>query len=143
MEMSILMSKRYYLCGPMTGYPEHNVPAFKAAELTLRAKNFDIEMPIDIYNQKEGWQWGDYLAEDIRLITTKCMGMVLLPEWDRSRGAKLEIAAGLMQVLKYPEFEFRFYKNGDVSDPIHPDRIAIAWYWDWNLSSKEAQKQIA
>lgn len=139
----MLEKKRYYLAGPMTGYPEWNVPAFKSAKITLEAKGFEIQLPVDIDEQKEGWEWGDYLAEDIRLITTKCQGMVLLPEWTRSRGAKLEIAAGLMQVLKYPEFEFRFFKGGEITDPIHPDRIAIAWHWDWNLYSKEAQKQVA
>lgn len=129
---------RYYLGGPMTGYPEFNVPAFKAAKIELEKQGFEIVLPVDIETQKEGWEWGDYLAEDIRLITTKCMGMVLLPEWTRSRGAKLEVAAGLMQCLKYPDFEFRFYRDGKISDPIAHERIAVAWHWDWSLYSKVA-----
>jgi Domain of unknown function (DUF4406) len=128
----------------MTGFPEFNVPAFKAAKLNLEAQGFEIQLPFDIDNEQEDWKWGDYLAEDIRLICNECSGMILMPEWIRSRGAKLEVAAGLMQSLKYPEFEFRFYKNGKASDPISKDRIAVAWHWDWNTYSKESKEvQVA
>lgn len=132
---------KYYLAGPMTGYPEFNVPAFREAKAELEKQGYQIALPVDIDNasQKEGWQWGDYLAEDIRLICNDCMGMVLLPEWIRSRGAKLEIACGLMQSLKFPEFEFRFYKNGKISDCIDVSRIELAWHWDWDTYSKVAE----
>jgi len=130
---------KYYLAGPMTGYPEFNIPAFRAAKLNLEAQGFEIELPYDIDNTAENWTWGQYLAEDIKLICDQCQGIILLPEWERSRGAKLEIACGLMQSLKFPNFEFRFYSNGKASDPVHRDRIAIAWYWNWETYSKEVQ----
>jgi len=132
--------KKYYLAGPMTGYQEFNVPAFLQAKEELEKQGFDIELPADIENKEIDGDWSDFLAEDIKLICKKCVGIILLPEWIRSRGAKLEVACGLMQSLKYPDFEFRFYKDGNVSDPIQHERIAIAWHWDWNTYSKVASE---
>lgn len=138
------MSK-YYLAGPMTGYPEFNVPAFREAKLNLEAKfGFEIQLPYDIDNKIDpNWQWGDYLAKDIQLICNECMGIVLMPEWERSRGAKLEIAAALMQSLKFPEFEFYEYwpqLKGTYQVKRRTAKvIAGAWFDEWETYSKEAK----
>lgn len=132
----------YYLGGPMTGYENFNIPAFKSAKEALEKKGFKITLPVDIENAKDGWLWGDYLAEDIRLICNECEGIILLPEWERSRGAKLELAAALMQSLKYPDFEFYEYYPRLKPDYQLKKRtakvMAGSWFDEWNTYSKEA-----
>lgn len=130
---------KHYLSGPMTGYENFNIPAFKSAKEELEKQGFKLELPVDIENAKEGWLWGDYLAEDVRVICNECEGIILLPEWERSRGAKLEVAAGLMQSLKYPDFQFRLYnpKSGKARR-ASTEWIADEWAFKWNVYSKEA-----
>ena len=133
-----------YLAGPMTGYENFNIPAFKTAKEELEKQGFEIVLPYDIENtEQSGWTWGDYLAEDIRIICNDCMGMVLLPEWERSRGAKLELAAGLMQALKYPEFEFyEYWPQLKVEYRLKKRNALImagAWFDEWDTYSKEAK----
>lgn len=135
------INEKSYLAGPMTGYPEFNIPAFRAAKVELDKLGFNIALPVDIDNadQKEGWQWGDYLAEDIRLICNECDSIVLLPEWNRSRGAKLEVAAGLMQSLKFPEFRFWYYEPAIKKASMRSAAaIAAVWSGSWSYYSKEA-----
>lgn len=134
---------KLYLAGPMTGYPEFNVPAFKTAKEALEKKGFKIMLPVDIENAKDGWLWGDYLAEDIRIVCNECEGIILLPEWERSRGAKLELAAALMQSLKYPDFEFYEYypylKGRFQLKKRTATVMAGAWFEEWDTYSKVAQ----
>lgn len=126
----------------MSGYDDFNVPAFRTAKLNLEAKHgFEIQLPYDIENTAQpGWTWGDYLAEDIRLICNDCDGILLLPEWERSRGAKLEVATGLMQSLKFPEFTFHMVVD-TLTDVVglSAEVMAERWSWVWNEYSKEAK----
>lgn len=134
---------KHYLAGPMTGYPEFNIPAFRLAKEELEKLGFQIQLPFDIDNEQKDWQWGDYLAEDIRLICNECTGMILMPEWERSRGAKLELAAALMQSLKYSNFEFYEYDSRLTTKYRLKRRtsaiMAGAWFDEWKTYSKEAK----
>jgi hypothetical protein len=138
----LITEMKHYLAGPMTGYENFNIPAFKAAKETLEKKGFKIELPVDIESQKEGWLWGDYLAEDIRIICNDCEGMILLPEWEGSRGAKLELAAALMQSLKFPDFEFYEYypylKGPHKLRKRTAKVMAGSWFEQWDVYSKQA-----
>ena len=134
---------KLYLAGPMTGYENYNIPAFKAAKKELEEQGYEIQLPYDIENTAQpDWQWGDYLGEDIRILCNDCGGMVLLPEWERSRGAKLEIAAGLMQSLKFPEFKFyEYYTESWGQKELYErskESMAALWYDWWDHYSKEA-----
>jgi hypothetical protein len=94
---------RFYLAGPMTGLPELNFPAFHAAAKALRATGLDIINPAEL-NADQSAQWADCMRADIAALVT-CSGIVLLPGWENSRGANLElhIARSLgMLVLHYP-----------------------------------------
>lgn len=104
---------KYYIAGPMTGYPNFNIDTFKKAKVNLEQLGYPIALPYDIENAvNPDWEWGDYLGEDIKIVC-KCRGIILLPEWERSRGARVEIAAALMQALKYDFQFFEYWENGD------------------------------
>ncbi|MDW3712902.1 MULTISPECIES: DUF4406 domain-containing protein [unclassified Pseudomonas] len=87
--------RRIYLAGPMTGLPELNFPAFHAEAARLRALGFDVVNPAEI-NPEPNACWRDCMKADIRELVT-CDTIALLPNWSKSRGAKLEhhIACGL------------------------------------------------
>lgn len=78
-----------YLAGPMTGYEDHNFPAFNACAAKLRGRFAYVVNPAE-HGIVDGAEWGDYLRYDIvRLADCACIA--LLPGWSKSRGAQLEV----------------------------------------------------
>src|SRR4051794_26666788 len=97
---------KYYLSGPMTGYPECNFPAFETASAALRARGFDVLSAHEVLHRGEDGRSGqvpylEMLKEDVRQLLT-CDAIVLLPGWEASKGATFEhfVAA----YLKMPAF---------------------------------------
>ena len=86
----------YYLAGPMTGYPEFNYPAFTEAANALRSQGLTVISPHELHNGDTSQHWTYYLRRDLRALLD-CDAIVLLPGWEKSRGATLEdaIAEGL------------------------------------------------
>lgn len=81
-----------YIAGPMTGHPEFNYPAFRAAEAQLQAAGFETRNPVDAERgndtgQPQSWTW--YMRRGLRMVT-ESDGVALLPGWEQSRGAILE-----------------------------------------------------
>ena len=84
---------RLYVCGPMTGIPLHNFPAFHRAAADLRALGFEVVSPAELdgqdFDHDNPEPWEHYLRRDI-VILLDCDGVFTLPGWDTSRGATLE-----------------------------------------------------
>lgn len=87
--------KRVYIAGPMTGLPEFNFPAFHAAAVQLRARGFEVENPAENPTPECG-SWLAYMRMAVVQVS-KVDTLVLLPGWERSRGARVEfnLAVGL------------------------------------------------
>lgn len=100
---------RLYIAGPMTGYRSFNIPEFDAMARTLRAAGHDAVSPAELDSpeiraislaspdgalatlKSHGQTWGDFLARDVKLIADDGIeGVVVLPGWNQSRGARLE-----------------------------------------------------
>jgi len=81
------MSRRVYISGPMTGYPDFNYPAFHAAEAALTDRGFEVLNPARHPEQKT---WADYLRLDLADVLTADL-LAVLPGWRESRGAALEV----------------------------------------------------
>lgn len=85
---------RLYVAGPMTGYPEFNYPAFRAAERELREVGYEVLCPVDSekHNPTPGkpqaWDW--YMRHALRMVLD-AEGIALLDGWGKSRGARLEV----------------------------------------------------
>jgi len=107
---------KLYLSGPMSNYPQFNIPAFERAAESLRALGHEVIVPYELDNDDgvggaarasengdvaaftalTGFTWGDLLARDIKLIADgKIEGIVVLPDWENSKGARLEAYIGL------------------------------------------------
>jgi hypothetical protein len=81
--------KRIYLSGPMTGMPDHNFPAFNAETARLRQIGFDVVNPVEL-NPDPDSTWQECLRRDLAALLT-CDAVALMPGWQRSQGAHLEI----------------------------------------------------
>lgn len=88
---------KVYLSGPMTGYPDFNREAFAAAAFSLRELGFDVvnphQLPEPFLTDDVDYNWRQYLARDVEKIIgdTAIEGVIVLPGWENSKGAKLEI----------------------------------------------------
>lgn len=81
---------RVYISGPMTGLPDLNFPAFHAAAAALRAQGWlDVVNPAEI-NAAHPGQWETCMKADIKALCD-CDALVMLPGWERSTGAHLEV----------------------------------------------------
>ena len=81
--------KRIYLSGPMTGIPDHNIPAFNATAEKLRSLGHDVVNPAEITPQ-DGTAWEDYMRADLQALLT-CDTIALMGGWENSKGAHLEL----------------------------------------------------
>lgn len=83
---------RIYLAGPMRGYPDYNRPVFRQAADRLRQLGFEVYCPDeDAYDGS--WAAPAHYDAMRRNFTVllDCDALVVLPGWERSRGAKAEI----------------------------------------------------
>ena len=96
-----------YICGPMTGHPDLNEPAFRAAAREVRANGFAPLVPHDIKPLRHpgrdcapvygveaaegGHDGGCYLRADLAYVLMYADSLYVLPGWSRSRGAQLEV----------------------------------------------------
>lgn len=80
---------KVYISGPITGYPGLNREAFEQAASVLDALGHD---PLNPFNcgVPDGAAWSEYLRADLRMVT-KADALAVLPDWQASRGACLEV----------------------------------------------------
>jgi|LGVE01.1.fsa_nt_gb hypothetical protein len=83
-----------YLSGPMTGLPDYNREAFNAAAAWL-SENIGCEA-LNPARHPDGWDYGEYMRRAY-LDLCQATAVVVLPGWEKSRGALAEVAAaGIM-----------------------------------------------
>ena len=97
---------RIYIAGPMTGLPGYNYPAFRAAAAGFRIAGMEVVSPVEL-GEKYGTpddiaadpaKLADLLIEELDAIPN-CDLIALLPGWERSHGAKKELAVALAHKL--------------------------------------------
>jgi hypothetical protein len=85
---------RVYISGPMTGLPEYNFPAFTTAAERLRMMGHEVVSPHEVGHDDNGAPgsilWSAYIRRDLVEMLT-CDAIHLLPGWENSRGATLEL----------------------------------------------------
>ena len=132
----------WYVAGPMSGIPQFNFPVFDAAAADLRAKGYTIVSPAELDSEETrqaalasidgapgtgshmNETWGDFLARDLKLIADVVDGVIVLPGWEKSSGARTETFMAFVAkkpIVYYPTME-----------PVKPRDLALAWLRDWN-----------
>lgn len=108
----------YYLGGPMRGHAQFNFPAFFDAAEKLRKTGLSIKSPAEHDIELGFTDWataevfavpGYGLADAIKwdlevLCSEECLGIILLPGWQESSGASLELHT--VQFLGKDVFEY-------------------------------------
>lgn len=84
-----MSTERIYISGPMTGLPDLNFPAFYAAASLLRERGAEVVNPAEV-NPDAGMSWEQCMRADIKALCD-CTALALLPGWERSKGAHLEL----------------------------------------------------
>ena len=109
---------KVYLAGPMSNIAQFNFPKFYEVTEKLRKLGYDVVSPAELDANTDpeivkdalaskdgkhidkgvaGHTWGDLLARDVKLLSdTGITGIVFLPGWQRSRGARLEASVGFL-----------------------------------------------
>lgn len=82
------MVQRIYISGPMRGIPDDNKKAFSVAAYRLRMHAFE---PLNPAKNPRGLSLSEYMRIDLALLDN-ADGILLLPGWEHSDGAKVELA---------------------------------------------------
>lgn len=79
-----------YLSGPILsiGQIHDNISAFQEWSRKLRGMGYTVFSPPE--DEPVGLEWADYLRRDIQALA-RCKMVAVLPNWDRSKGAGLEV----------------------------------------------------
>lgn len=110
---------RAYVAGPMSGLPDNNFPAFRDATKRLRAEGWEITSPVEL-DELDGFastaelgdeEYKNALSRDLRKIMD-VEAIILLPGWEKSAGAKTELALANHYGLKV----FYYSGYGQVTD---------------------------
>lgn len=137
------MPTRYYLAGPMSGIPQFNFPMFFRVGKRLRELGYDVVSPAEIDDEedkaaalacpvgafKKGQKtWGDFLARDVKLLADGGItGIIFLPGWEASSGAKLEATVGLLKKFTF----MRWDDNGNCPVPYSRRSVACALHYEF------------
>lgn len=93
-----------YIAGPMSGLQDFNRPAFHDAAAKLRRLGYVVENPAEC-SLPEGSEWSAYMRSGITQLM-RCSLIVMLPGWEKSRGATIEHAlAGQLGIECMPLHE--------------------------------------
>lgn len=104
----------HYLAGPMSfrSDSDYNIPAFREALRRLRAAGFNMCSPDELVRNKGSFeQHGtlgglDALRADINIVLyPRCIGVICLPQWERSFGAG-QIEVYLANRFDKPTYEY-------------------------------------
>lgn len=79
---------KIYIAGKVTGLPAGEVFAkFNTVAYQLKRKGLDVVNPLDLCST--AWSWERCMHECLRNMLD-CDAVFLLPDWQYSRGARLE-----------------------------------------------------
>lgn len=96
---------KIYLSGPITDY-EHSKELFKGAEELLRMHGHEVLNPHEFCQPSNlpgvKWlDWTEWMKHDLQIISREKPDLLLLlPDWERSLGAEVEVMHSLTLGVK-------------------------------------------
>jgi hypothetical protein len=129
----------FYLAGPMSNRPQFNFPEFHRVGDLLRAQGYNIVSPAELDDPQDAEEalaspdgapgsttrpWADFLARDLVICSLPtCVGAILMPEWEESRGARLETY--VLSRLGKPLYAFEDGRSGPLLTEIARDMALV------------------
>lgn len=126
------MSKKIYIAGPMSGYPNFNFDAFYAAAKIFEELGWTVFNPANkegetlseaskvngdhIQAQKDGFDFRSVYTWDVNKVI-EADAIFMLDGWEASLGAQGELAVARAMQKHYPEYEVIFQ--------THPAIVAV------------------
>lgn len=80
---------KIYISGPMTGRPDNNIDEFNKAEDQLLNAGYEVLNPTS-NGLSNSALYEDHMRANLRMLSV-ADALAFLPDWERSRGARLEI----------------------------------------------------
>jgi len=120
--------KKVYISGPMSGITDLNFPEFEKAEIKMKSFGFEVFNPHKFEEQKtekflnkiknsnDNDSWIEYMKVDIVKMLQECEFVLALNNWERSRGATVELF--LAKSLGMPIIHHDTYEELNVSFKI-------------------------
>lgn len=139
MMQTVKPGDRVYVAGPMTNIAQFNFPRFDEVVDDLEVRGYDVVPPADLYDPKVRKQalaspdgslgsvsacsWGDALAADVKMLADDGIdGVVLIEDWENSRGARLESFVAKLCGLAVVE-----YRLTDPMLPVIPLNLGLVF----------------
>lgn len=100
------MRKTIYIAGPMANLPELNFPAFYKAEDKLMRAGWRVVNParfdyvFNVYGESIKGKMLDAVCESERAAIPFLDAIYLLKDWEKSKGARLELKVALEHGLE-------------------------------------------
>ena len=124
-----------YLAGPMTGIEDYNIPLFTAVAELLRDEGFEVVVPHELDEIERIERIEDLsdfgltpfdrarlLKRDVRFLV-ECDVIALLPGWETSVGANIEVMTAVLTGME--TWEFMEEEQGLVM--VHCDARPNLW----------------
>lgn len=97
-----------YISGPMGGKPAMNHPLFNRVASEARRAGLSVFNPAELdamlsARERKLYTWADYMRRDLEALL-RSRGVMLLPGWRKSKGARIE--ALVAQTIGLTIFEF-------------------------------------
>ena len=107
--------RRLYLAGPMVGHADRNFPLFHRVARLLRHQGYDVFNPAE--NKDGGVQRprAFYMRLDVPALM-ESDAVVVLPGWEQSRGANLEVWIAI-------DLGLPIYQHSEVGETVELERI--------------------
>lgn len=103
---------KFYLSGPMRGYPESNYPLFHSVASLLRGIGHIVYNPAEFVHQDEIFPIRKAFKEYCSFICDEADAMMLLPGWEKSLGVSAELA--LAKNCNLPIYEWSNFNLAEI-----------------------------
>jgi len=110
---------KFYISGPITGYVDKNKPKFDEAAVRLRELGHTAINPfdLDLIEPCDPLDWYANMKRDLKYLPL-ADSILLLPDWELSKGALLEIALA-------KGLDMEFFKFNETNELIDQHIISI------------------
>lgn len=110
-----------YIAGPMRGVHDYNYPRFNEEARRLRKAGHEVVNPAENFDGRQDLPRHKYLARGVQDLILNCDSIGVLPGWELSEGARLEVQIALS--LGYPIYGLYALREHEDMWPVSPDTI--------------------